>query len=155
MLEAWHMNHATPDWSAILRAILADFGCQTGTLHRSTPDGRTLVLVCQIGIPANLIDRISSIPYGKGIAGAAAEREQPVTLCNLQQDLEGVARPDARASGVGGSIAVPVFARGKVIGTLGIGMAAAHEFSAIERQKIEAAARKIAELLENKAACDG
>jgi L-methionine (R)-S-oxide reductase len=111
-------------WKPRLEEILAKFGCQTGTLHRTMPDGETLELVCQIGVPESLMDKISAIPFGKGIAGAAAERREAVELCNLQQDLGGVAKPDARQTGVAGSLAVPVFAGrnpAEVIGTLGIG----------------------------------
>lgn len=132
------------DWKALLASILENFGCQTGTIHRATGDH--LELVCQIGVPDSLVDKISSIPFGKGIAGAAAERKEPVELCNLQQDLGGVAKPDARKTGVSGSIAVPVLAEtsGEVMGTLGIGKFAPHEFSAEEIQRLEAFAGEIA-----------
>lgn len=134
------------DWKNLLATILENFGCQTGTIHRATADRATLELVCQIGVPDSLLDKISSIPFGKGIAGAAAERKEPVELCNLQQDLGGVAKPDARQTGVSGSIAVPVLSgtSGEVLGTLGIGKFAPHEFSAEETQRLEAYAGEIA-----------
>lgn len=136
----------------MLGTILADFGCQTGTIHRATDDGQTLTLVCQIGVPDSLLDKVSSIPFGKGIAGAAAERKEPVELCNLQQDLGGVANADARKTGVSGSLAVPVFSEvsGKVIGTLGIGKFAPYEFTAAEKQRLEDYAGEIAGHLEHK-----
>lgn len=135
----------------MLAAILEEFGCQTGTLHRSG-DGKTLDLVCQIGVPDSLLDKISHIPFGKGIAGAAAETRQPVELCNLQQDLGGVAKPDARQTGVSGSLAVPVFSaeNSAVIGTLGIGKYASYEFTEDEKQRIAAHAARIAALFEDK-----
>ncbi|MEI6178883.1 MAG: GAF domain-containing protein, partial [Verrucomicrobiota bacterium] len=80
------------NWEQLLKTILQDFGCQTGTIHRADEGGKILGLVCQIGVPESLMDRISTIPFGKGIAGAAAERREPVELCNLQEDLGGVAR---------------------------------------------------------------
>lgn len=134
-----------PNWKSILGAILADFGCQTGTIHQATADGKDLVLVCQIGVPESLIDKISTIPFGKGIAGAAAERKEPVELCNLQQDLGGVAKQDARKTGVSGSIAVPVFSKasGMVIGTLGIGKFAPYEFTDAEKQRLKDLAGEI------------
>lgn len=142
-----------PDWKVELQSILENFGCQTGTLHRTDPGGDSLALVCQIGVPESLLDRISSIPFGKGIAGVAAERREPVELCNLQQDLGGVARPDARQTGVSGSLAVPVFsaASGAVIGTLGIGKFAPYEFSDAEKQGLAEIAAGIARHFEHKA----
>jgi hypothetical protein len=139
-------------WTARLGEILTEFKCQTGTLHRTLPDGQTLELVCQLGVPDFLLEKISVIPFGKGIAGAAAERQEPVELCNLQQDLGGVAKPDARKTGVSGSLAVPVFAPESdfVIGTLGIGMVVPHEFTDLEKRRLEEIARGIALIFQNK-----
>ena len=142
------------NWNALLASILAEFGCQTGTIHQANADGAILDLVCQIGVPDSLADRISRIPFGKGIAGAAAERKEPVRLCNLQQDLGGVAKPDARKTGVSGSLAVPVFNpdSSRVIGTLGIGKMEPYDFSADEEHRLEGHAREIAELFLNNGA---
>ncbi len=119
-----------------LAGVLAEFSCQTGTLHRA--DGEFLDLVAHVGVPEMLIPKISRIPFGKGIAGAAAERREPVELCNLQQDLGGVARPDARQTQVSGSLAVPVFSPdgGRVLGTLGIGMMEPHDFTEDEKSRL-------------------
>ncbi len=126
------------DFKTMLASILENFGCQTGTLHRATEEGNSLALVCQIGVPDFLLEKISLIPFGKGIAGVAAERKKPVELCNLQEDLGGVAKVDARKTGVSGSLAVPIFSitSGKVIGTLGIGKFAPYEFSEAEKQRL-------------------
>lgn len=128
----------------LLQAILDELGCQTGTIHRTGPDGR-LELVAQVGVPDFLLPRIASIPFGKGIAGCAAERGEPVQLCNLQTDSSGVARPEAKATGVNGSLAVPVLsADGRVLGVLGIGKPVPHEFTAEETARLEARARELA-----------
>lgn len=143
------MNEA-PNWHLLLAEILESFDCQTGTLHQAVTGGRILTLVCQIGVPDSLMDKISIIPFGKGIAGAAAERGEAVELCNLQQDLGGVAKPDARQTGVSGSLAVPVFASGsgQVIGTLGIGKFAPYEFTPAEKQRLADRAAEIGRLFE-------
>ena len=135
------------DWQAFLGGILEKFGCQTGTIHRTAPDGATLALVCQIGVPEILMEKIAIIPFGKGIAGAAAERKEPVELCNLQQDLGGVAKPDARQTGVAGSIALPIFATdsSQVIGTLGIGKYIPYDFTDREKKSLSDIAREIAQ----------
>ncbi|BDS06524.1 hypothetical protein NT6N_15640 [Oceaniferula spumae] len=117
----------------ILRAAMEEFGCQTGTLHKA--EGEWLLLVCQAGIPDSLLDKISKIPFGKGIAGVAAETKQPVELCNLQQDLGGVAKEDARQTGVSGSLAVPILSQenGTALGTLGVGKIVPYDFSEQEK----------------------
>lgn len=129
----------------VLESALARFECQTGTIHRLTGPG-LLGLVCCAGVPAALLDKIRSIPVGKGIAGAAAELREPVELCNLQQDLGGVAKPDARKTGVAGSLAAPIFdpVSGGVIGTIGVGKSVPYQFTAEEKQDLAAIARELA-----------
>lgn len=119
-----------------LDATVKEFNCETGTLHRA--DDGLLHLVSHVGIPDFLIEKISHIPFGKGIAGVAAESRRPVELCNLQEDLEGVAKKDARKTGVSGSLAVPILSptNGEVIGTLGVGKAASYEFTDEEKARL-------------------
>ncbi len=118
-----------------LQEAMAEFGCQTGTLHRA--EGDWLYLVAQVGVPEFLMDKISTIPFGKGIAGVAALSKEPVELCNLQQDLGGVAKEDARKTGVSGSLAVPILDEsGKVLGTLGVGKIIPYEFSEVEKARL-------------------
>ncbi len=120
---------------AKLRDAMEEFGCQTGTLHRA--EGEWLMLVSHEGVPEFLIEKISKIPFGKGIAGVAAETKGPVELCNLQQDLGGVAKEDARKTGVAGSLAVPILSGdGTVLGTLGVGKVLPHEFSEGEKARL-------------------
>ena len=128
---------------SLLQSVLADFGCQTGTIHLTVEDGQ-LKLVAHIGVPDFVIPKISSIPFGKGIAGCAAERKDAVQLCNLQTDTSGVARPDAKSTQVSGALAVPLIsADGKVRGVLGIGKVVPYEFTAEETAKLKAQAQAI------------
>lgn len=121
---------------AKLKEAMDEFGCQTGTLHRA--EGEWLHLVAYAGVPEFLLDKISKIPFGKGIAGAAAATREPVELCNLQQDLGGVAKEDARKTGVSGSLAVPVFSEdgATVVGTLGVGKVVPYDFSDREKARL-------------------
>lgn len=138
------------DWNHLLGSILREFDCQTGTIHRLAEGEKMLKLVHQIGVPESLSGAISVIPMGKGIAGAAAERREPVLLCNLQQDLGGVAKPDARKTGVAGSVAVPILngAGTEVLGTLGIGKFTPYDFSDAEIHRLEARAKEIGRIFE-------
>jgi len=103
-------------------------------------------MVEQIGIPESLLEKIALIPFGKGIAGVAAATRKPVELCNLQQDLGGVAMPAARQAGVSGSLAVPVLSLDgeRVLGTLGIGKSEPYAFSAEEQAMLAEVAMEAA-----------
>lgn len=132
-------------WTPWLAEVLEAFHCQTGTIHRSV-DGEWLELEAVLGVPEALMPVIARIPFGKGIAGAAAATREPVELCNLQQDLGGVAKEGARQTKVSGSLAVPVFSAdgGRVIGTLGIGKIEPYEFSDEEKAALAAQAEELA-----------
>lgn len=129
--------NATPvNWQDVLDAAIAEFGGCTGTLHRFDAPAKMLRLVTQRGVPEELLSKISAIPIGKGIAGAAAERRAPVELCNLQADLGGVAQPAARKTNVQGSLAVPCLHQGELRGTLGVGLMTPHDFTEEEKARL-------------------
>lgn len=137
-----------PDWHAVLVKVLENFQCVTGTLHRTDPSTGLLMLLTQHGIPPHvlpmLLPKIDNIPFGKGIAGCAAQRKEAVQLCNLQADLGGVAKPDAQKTNVQGALAVPIVgADGKVIGVLGIGKMQPYEFNDSEIADLNAVAALI------------
>ncbi len=135
----------TPDWNAVLAQVLQNFGCVTGTIHRTDPTTGLLTLIAHQGIPPQvlpmLLPKIDNIPFGKGIAGCAAQRKEAVQLCNLQEDLGGVAKPDARKTNVQGALAVPIVSpTGEVIGVLGIGKMSPYDFSEAESAELCACA---------------
>jgi putative methionine-R-sulfoxide reductase with GAF domain len=133
-----------PDWQAVLDACIAAFSGSTGTLHQLDPADGMLKLLAQRGIPPQLMSKVQSIPVGKGIAGVAAERREPVELCNLQQDLGGVAKEGARQTNVQGSLAVPCLDGDDLRGTLGVGMMVPHDFTEDEKARLMALGREIA-----------
>lgn len=130
-------------WAEFLSQTIAEFGCTTGTLHRLDPADRHLKLVAHQGIPAALMPIIQSIPVGKGIAGVAAERQEPVEMCNLQTDTSGVARTGAKQTQVQGTLAVPVLDGTRLCGTLGIGKLVPYDFTAEEKERLMHTARSI------------
>jgi GAF domain-containing protein len=139
------LSVSSPDWSAVLVKVLANFQCATGTIHRTDPSTGLLALVTQHGIPPHvlpmLLPKIDNIPFGKGIAGCAAQRKEAVQLCNLQEDLGGIAKPDAQKTNVQGALAVPIVgADGKVIGVLGIGKMQPYDFTPAEIVDLNAVA---------------
>jgi putative methionine-R-sulfoxide reductase with GAF domain len=111
----------------VLEAIMRKFPADTGTIHRL--DGDTLVLEAEIGLPPPVVDVVRRVPVGKGMAGLAADRNAPVSSCNIQSDTTGNVRPGARHTGVNGAIVVPIRDdRGAVRGTLGIGVHREYEY---------------------------
>ncbi len=116
----------------VLQATLKQFNSETGTIHRLDAGTQLLQLTAHVGLPPKMLDLVKTIPVGKGIAGETAAKNQPVTICNLQTDASGVARPAAKQTGVGGALCVPIRTGDKLVGTFGIGTMREHEYSAAE-----------------------
>ena len=126
-----------------LREVLKQFRSETGTIHRLDAEKQLLHLVAQTGLPPQMLEVVKTVPVGKGIAGQVVARGEPVTLCNLQTDTSGVARPGARSTGVGGALCVPLRHDNKIVGTLGIGTRREYEYTPDETRLLEEIGRLI------------
>jgi L-methionine (R)-S-oxide reductase len=126
----------------VLAAILGRFAADTGTIHRL--DGDVLLLEAEVGLPPPVVAIVRRVPVGKGMAGLAAERNAPVSSCNIQVDTTGDVRPGARQTGVNGAIVVPIRDEaGAVRGTLGIGVHREYEYDTDEIARLLAEAARI------------
>lgn len=115
---------------ALLEQLLEHLSCVTGTIHLLNPESGMLDLMAQRGIPESILPMVQSIPVGKGMAGLAAERKEPVQVCNLQTDDSGDVRPAAKDTRMEGSVAAPMFdQQGELIGTLGVAKPSAYDFT--------------------------
>ena len=123
------------------------FGAQSGTVHRFDAKARLLILAAQRNIPPGVVEVIGQIPIGKGLAGLAAQKREPVRICNLQTDNSGTVRPGARATGMEGAIAVPMLVAGEMKGVLGVAKAVAYDWTDAETQVLLEAASVIASRL--------
>src|SRR5690348_4617971 len=89
-------SHLKKDESIELRSqnalekILAWFEGSVGTIHGFDAGTNTLNLLAQKGLPEALLPKVKLIPMGKGMAGIAAQRKEPVQVCNLQTDASGI-----------------------------------------------------------------
>ncbi len=125
-----------------LEQLVRDFAAETGTIHL-LEDG-VLVLKAQVGLPPPVALLVASVPIGKGMAGLAAQRNAPVSSCNIQTDTTGDVRPGALQTGANGAIVVPIRgADGQVRGTLGIAVRRPYEYSPEETDRLLARAQKL------------
>jgi L-methionine (R)-S-oxide reductase len=126
-----------------LENVVRRFQADTGTLHLL--EGGVLVLKGQVGLPPHVAEIVKRVPVGKGMAGLAAERNAPVSACNIQTDTSGDVRPGAKQTGVNGAIVVPVRdAEGSVRGALGIGVHRVYDYTEEETEKLLAEAATFA-----------
>jgi L-methionine (R)-S-oxide reductase len=107
-------------WPDALGRILERFGADSGTIHLLEADGLLHLKAASAGIPPVVLETVRQVPVGKGMAGLAVERKAPVNACNIQTDATGDVRPGAKATGLQGSIVVPILRDAAAIGALGI-----------------------------------
>lgn len=131
----------------ILHVVLSNFLSETAAIHRLDSENQLLYLVSQVGLPPQMLEIVKTIPVGKGIAGQVILQNKPVTICNLQTDTSGVAKPGAKQTGVGGALCVPLRDGDKIAGTIGIGTIRQHEFTPDETRELEEIGRLIGRFL--------
>jgi L-methionine (R)-S-oxide reductase len=130
--------------SAALARIVDDFAADSGTIHFLGADGLLHLAAASPGIPDAVLSIIRTIPVGKGMAGLAVERARPVNACNIQTDASGDVRPGARATGLAGSIVVPIFDGDKVVGALGVASRSERTFADEEIARLLEEGRRLA-----------
>jgi hypothetical protein len=91
---------------AFLESLISNVGGVAGTVHEQR--GEDLYLTAAHNIPPPVIAIVAHVPHGKGMAGVAQVRKQPVQTCNLQTDDSGTIKPGAKAVNAQAAIAVPV-----------------------------------------------
>jgi L-methionine (R)-S-oxide reductase len=132
------------DYPAALHSIISHFHADSGTIHMLESDGVLHLKAASQGLPEAVLAAVRLVPIGKGMAGLAVERGEPVDTCNLQTDASGNVKPGAKATGMEGAIVVPIFAGEKAVGALGIANRATRTFSAEETALLMEAGRAIA-----------
>ena len=114
-----------------LTAIMAKLNATSGTVHLHENGG--LRLAAAVNIPPPVQQIVQWVPNGKGMAGLALQRKEPVQTCNLQEDRSGNVKPGAKAVNAQAAIAIPVQnAAGEVRGVVGIAFQEEREFTAGE-----------------------
>ncbi len=130
-----------PQATSWLERFVRDHGGVAGTVHRRR--GEVLELAAAHNIPEPVRRVTAIVPRGKGMAGLALERNEPVSTCNLKTDQSGDVRPGARAVDAQAAVALPVRdARGEVRAVVGIAFAGERDLEPAELTALlEAAAQ--------------
>jgi L-methionine (R)-S-oxide reductase len=122
------------NWDLTLARTIEHFAAESGTIHLLGSDGLLHLAAASRGIPEIVLGTIRAVPVGKGMAGLAVERKRPVDACNIQTDTSGDVRPGALATGLQGSIVVPIMRGSEAAGALGIANRRERTFSDVETE---------------------
>jgi L-methionine (R)-S-oxide reductase len=139
-----HYNEAAQSW---LVAFLTEAGAVAGTVHIHENGG--LRLAASKNIPEKVQEIVAWVPSGKGMAGLALERGEPVQTCNLQEDKSGAVKPGARAVDARAAVALPVRNQhGSIIAVVGAAFADDREIAGAELERLQGASASLATLTE-------
>jgi L-methionine (R)-S-oxide reductase len=126
----YEQNPAQQQW---LEALIAQLDGIAGTVH--VQRGEDLYLTAAHNIPPHVLGIVAHVPYGKGMAGVAQVRKEPVQTCNLQTDETGNIKPGAKAVDAQAAIALPVFDEaGRLRAVVGIAWSKEGEIGSAEEQ---------------------
>jgi L-methionine (R)-S-oxide reductase len=118
-----------------LESLIAQLGGVAGTVH--VQRGEDLYLTAAHNIPPDIVKIVAHVPHGKGMAGVAQMKKEPVQTCNLQTDESGNIRPGAKTINAQAAIALPVFnSVGAVRAVVGIAWIQEGEIGAVEQQRM-------------------
>jgi L-methionine (R)-S-oxide reductase len=102
-----------------LESLLTRLGGVAGTVHEQR--GEDLYLTAAHNIPPPVVAIVARVPHGKGMAGIAQAKKEPVQTCNLKTDDSGTIKPGAKAVDAKAAIALPVLdAGGEVRAVIGL-----------------------------------
>ena len=126
----YEKNEAQQEW---LETFIAEQGGIAGTVHMQRGDD--LYLTAAHNIPPPVVAIVAHVAHGKGMAGVAQVKKQPVQTCNLQTDETGNIKPGAKAVDAQAAIALPVLDEaGAVRAVVGIAWSNEGEIGPAEEQ---------------------
>ena len=142
MWQTAAMSEASVDLEQWLRGYVTRHGGVAGTVHLRAQE--QLQLRAAINIPPKVAEIVREIPKGKGMAGLAWERDEPVHTCNLKTDESGDVRPGAKAVDANAAVAIPIHdSAGKIRGVVGIAYMGERDITQDELDALRAEAERL------------
>jgi hypothetical protein len=127
---------------AWLERFLADQGAVSGTVHFN--ENGTLKLASAVNIPEKVREVVAIVPNGKGMAGLALQRGEPVHTCNLKEDASGSVKPGAKAVDAQAAVAIPVRNQaGDIRAVVGIAFRQERDWSEEDLRSLASAASRM------------
>jgi len=134
--------NTSPELDRWLQNFLTEQEGAAGTVHLFENGG--LRLASAINIPPQVQQLVAWVPNGKGMAGLALERKEPIQTCNLKDDSSGNVRPGAKAVNAQAAVALPVSdGAAGVRAVVGIAFPDEREFTKAELDDLTAAASTV------------
>lgn len=123
------------DLNTWLQEFIRNHQASAGTVHLFENGG--LRLAAAVNIPPAVQQVVAWVPNGKGMAGLALQRKEPVQTCNLQEDRTGNVKPGAKAVNAQAAVALPIMnSGGEVRAVVGIAYQDERQFTSADLDKL-------------------
>jgi hypothetical protein len=138
----YHIMSTPTALDSWLQSFLAKYNGAAGTVHFFENGG--LRLASAINIPPPVQQVVAWVPNGKGMAGLALQRKEPVQTCNLKEDNSGNVKPGAKAVTAQAAVALPILDhQSGVRAVVGIAFPNEREFTPAELDDLTVAASTV------------
>ncbi|OQY25800.1 MAG: hypothetical protein B6I34_01525 [Anaerolineaceae bacterium 4572_32.1] len=133
-----------------LDKLLDVLGLDMGEIHLWDETAQKLKLTAQRGIvPDEYIRQATKINLGQSLTGFVAQNNESVVISKGAALDPRVSLPAGRESGIEAIVIMPIRARGRLLGTLGVGSLHPHVFSDMQLNLLSAVIDQLAMAIEN------
>lgn len=140
------MTDFARDVDSWLAVFLTNANAVAGTVHLYETGG--LRLGAAVNIPPPVQKAVEWVPSGKGMAGLALERGEPVSTCNLREDQTGAVKPGAKAVDAKAAVALPVRDHtGAIVAVVGAAFGDERDIQGQELEDLQRAANSLRNVL--------
>ncbi|MFQ5419051.1 MAG: GAF domain-containing protein [Anaerolineae bacterium] len=131
-----------------LDQILVVTGVEVGEIFLLAKEEQAMIMAAQRGILVETFREIERFPLGEGFPGRVAVTGHPLVTTDLAHDLRYLRRQVVEA-GFGSYACVPVQAKGRVVGTLGVAALGQRQFSSYDLELLTAIGLQLGLAIEN------
>jgi GAF domain-containing protein len=136
----------TSPLAAIARAVAELVGADSSALWRVEPTAAIVRMVASHGLKSA---EFLPLPVGQGLAGTIAQTREPLALEDAPADPRCIFPREARESGIGAYLGVPVIADDQLVGIVEAHASQAHQWSDSDMRALKSAAQLIAQILKS------
>jgi GAF domain-containing protein len=132
--------------ASIARAVASLVGANSSALWRVEPSAAIVRMVASHGLKSA---EFLPLPMGQGLAGTIAETREPLALEDAPADPRCIFPREARESGIGAYLGVPVIADDQTIGVVEVHSPQAHPWNDSDMRALTSAAQLVAQILKS------
>lgn len=132
--------------ASIAREVTRLVGASSSALWRIEPGTSMVRMVAAYGLKSA---EFLPLPMGQGLAGSVAQTGEPLSLEDAPSDPRCIFPREARESGIGSYLGVPVVSEGKTTGVVEVHTAQPRQWSENDLRSLKFAALLVAEVLKN------